>query len=200
MKTIIITAMFALVALTGQAQEIRTNEPTLDDYLHLLNAKGYIAYSFDTKDFKGKLYEPVIMEYTKGEEAKDVKDMLGFSFSFPIGEKLVIGFAPSSNDSTYLYSFQSVGGGGFNATLKLQPVFAPEMPTKQAYRYESRPFELVAPIEMGKFIPLVLFGSYWYEQETGVSRFCGDKLIKPDLSSDIIKSIPHFYVFGIKIN
>ena len=196
MKKAIITTLLALVALAGQAQEIRTNEPTLDDYLQLLNAQGYIAYSFDMKDFKGKQYEPVIMEYAKGQEAKDV---LGFSFSFPLGEKLVIGFAPSSNDSTYVYSFQSVGGGGFNATLKLQPIFAPEMPTKQAYRYESRRFELVAPVEMGKFIPLVLFGSYWYEQETGVSRFCGEKLINPDLSSDIIKSIPHFYVLGIKI-
>ena len=196
MNKTIITVLLALVALTGQAQEIRPNEPTLDDYLQLLNAKGYIVYSFDTKDFKGKQYEPVIMEYAKGQEAKDV---LGFSFSFPIGDKLVIGFAPSSNDSTYVYSYQSVGGGGFNAMLKLQPVYAPEMPTKQAYRYESRPFELVAPIETGKLIPLVLFGSYWYEKETGVSRFCGDKLIKPNLSSDIIKSIPHYYVLGIKI-
>lgn len=196
MKNSIITALLALTALVGQAQEIRTNEPTLDDYLQLLNAKGYIVYSFDMKDFKGKQYEPVIMEYVKGEEAKDY---IGFSFSFPLGEKLVIGFAPSSNDSTYVYSFQSVGGGGFNATLNLQPVFAPEMPTKQAYRYESRPFELISPVETGKLIPLVLFGSYWYEQETGVSRFCGEKIIKPDLSSDIIKSIPHFYVLGIKI-
>ena len=196
MKKLLSTLLFVLVALAGQAQEIRANEPTLDDYLQLLKAKGYIAYSFDMKDFKGKQYEPVIMEYTKGEEAKDV---LGFSFSFPLGERLVIGFAPSSNDSTYVYSYQSVGGGGFNATLKLQPVFAPEMPTKQAYRYESRPFELVAPVETDNVIPLVLFGSYWYEQETGVSRFCGDKQIKPDLSSDIIKDIPHFYVLGIRI-
>ena len=196
MNKAIITALLALVALAGQAQEIRANEPTLGDYMQLLKAKGYIAYSFDMEEFKDKQVEPVIMEYAKGQEAKDV---LGFSFSFPIGEKLVIGFAPSSNDSTYVYSYQSVGGGGFNATLKLQPVFAPEMPTKQAYSYESRPFELVAPIETGKFIPLVLFGSYWYEQETGVSRFCGDKQIKPDLSSDIIKDIPHFYVLGIII-
>ena len=195
MKKTIITMLFALVALVGQAQELRTNEPTLDDYLQLLNAKGYIAYSFDMKDFKDKSVEPVVMEYVKGEEARDV---LGFSFSFPIDEKLVIGFAPSSNDSTYVYSFQSAGGG-FNSTLKLQPVYAPEMPTKQSYRYESRPFELVSPVETGKLIPLVMFGSYWYEPETGVSRFCGEKLIKPDLSSEIVKSIPHFYVLGIKI-
>ena len=196
MKKIIITMLFALVALVGQAQELRTNEPTLDDYLQLLKAQGYIAYSFDMKDFKDKSVEPVIMEYVDGKEPKDV---LGFSFSFPIEEKLVIGLSPSSNDSTYVYSFQSVGGGGINGTLKLQPIYAPEMPTEQSYRYESRPFELVSPVEAGKFIPLVLFGSFWYEPETGVSRFCGEQLIKPDLSSEIIKSIPHFYVLGIKI-
>jgi len=196
MKKAIITTLLAIIALMGQAQEIRTSEPTLDDYLQLLNAKGYIVYSFDMQDFKGKSYEPVIMEYTKGEEAKDV---LGFSFSLPIADRLVIGFAPSSNDSTYVYSYQSVGGGGFNATLKLKAVYAPEMPSKQAYRYESRPFELVLPVKTDELVPLVLFGSYWYESETGVSRFCGDKLIKPDLSSDLIKSIPHFYVLGVKI-
>ena len=196
MKQTFIIALFALIAMTGQAQERRANEPTLADYLQLLNAQGYIAYSFDMKDFKDKSVEPVIMEYVDGKEPKDV---LGFSFSIPIEEKLVIGLSPSSNDSTYVYSFQSVGGGGINGTLKLQPIYAPEMPTEQSYRYESRPFELVSPVEAGKFIPLVLFGSFWYEPETGVSRFCGEKLIKPDLSSEIVKSIPHFYVLGIKI-
>lgn len=196
MKQTFIIALFALIAMTGQAQELRANEPTLADYLQLLNAQGYIAYSFDMKDFKDKSVEPVIMEYVDGKEPKDV---LGFSLSFPIEEKLVIGLSPSSNDSTYVYSFQSVGGGGINGTLKLQPIYAPEMPTEQSYRYESRPFELVSPVEAGKFIPLVLFGSFWYEPETGVSRFCGENLIKPDLTSEIVKSIPHFYVLGIKI-
>ena len=196
MRPTIIIALFALVAMTGKAQELRVSEPTLADYLQLLKAQGYIAYSFDMKDFKDKSVEPVIMEYVDGKEPRDV---LGFSFSFPIEEKLVIGLSPSSNDSTYVYSFQSVGGGGINGTLKLQPIYAPEMPTEQSYRYESRPFELVSPVETGKFIPLVLFGSFWYEPETGVSRFCGEKLIKPDLSSEIVKSIPHFYVLGIKI-
>ena len=196
MRPTIIIALFALVAMTGKAQELRVSEPTLADYLQLLKARGYIAYSFDMKDFKDKSVEPVIMEYVDGKEPRDV---LGFSFSFPIEEKLVIGLSPSSNDSTYVYSFQSVGGGGINGTLKLQPIYAPEMPTEQSYRYESRPFELVSPVEAEKFVPLVLFGSFWYEPETGVSRFCGENLIKPDLSSEIVKSIPHFYVLGIKI-
>ena len=66
-KKSIITALLALVAMAGQAQEIRMNEPTISDYLPLLKAKGYIAYSFDTKDFKDALVEPIVMEYVKGK-------------------------------------------------------------------------------------------------------------------------------------
>ena len=196
MKKTFIIALLALAALAGQAQEIRTIEPTLNDYLPLLKAQGYMVYSFDTKDFNGAQAEPVVMEYVKGEEPKDV---LGFSFSMNFGEKLVIGFAPSGNDSTAIYTFNFSEGRGFNGRLKLRAIYAPEEPTKSRYSYESRPFELVSPFEKEKFIPLVLYGSYWYEPETGVSRFCGESVIKPDLSSDIVKSIPHFYVLGIKI-
>ena len=53
--------------------------------------------------------------------------------------------------------------------------------------------------EKGKIIPLVLYGSYWYEPQAGGCRFCGDNEIKPDLSSDIMKYIPHYFVLGIKI-
>ena len=196
MKKTTIIALLALAALAGQAQEIRTNEPTLNDYLPLLKAQGYMVYSFDTKDFNGAQAEPVVMEYVKGEEPKDV---LGFSFSMNFGEKLVIGFAPSGNDSTAIYTFNFSEGRGFNGRLNLRAIYAPEEPTKSRYCYESRPFELVSPFEKGKFIPLVLYGSYWYELESGVSRFCGESVIKPDLSSDIVKSIPHFYVLGIVI-
>lgn len=195
MKTII-TLLLSCAALIGQAQELKTIEPTLNDYLLLLIAKGYVVYSFDTKDFKDIQAEPIVMEYVKGEEPKDV---LGFSFSMNLGEKLVIGFAPSGNDSTAIYTFNFSEGRGFNGRLNLRAIYAPEAPTQSRYSYESRPFELVPPFEKGKIIPLVLYGSYWYEPETGVSRFCGESIIKPDLSSDIVKSIPHFYVLGIKI-
>ena len=195
MKTII-TILFSCAALVGQAQDLKPIEPSHSDYFPLLKAQGYMVYSFETKDFNGAQAEPVVMEYVKGEEPKDA---LGFNFSMNLGEKLVIGFAPSGNDSTAIYTFNFSEGRGFNARLNLRAIYAPEEPTKSRYSYESRPFELVPPFEKGKFIPLVLYGSYWYEPETGVSRFCGESVIKPDLSSDIVKSIPHFYVLGIKI-
>ena len=68
MKQTIITALLALVALTGRAQQIKVNEPSISDYLPLLEFEGYKAYSFDTKDFKGATAQTVVMEYVKGQE------------------------------------------------------------------------------------------------------------------------------------
>ena len=195
-KQTIITILLALVAMAGQGQEIKMNEPSFSDYLPLLNAKGYMAYSFNTKKFKGAEVEPVVMEYVKGEEPKDV---LGFNVTMSLDKKLIIGFRPSDSDSTANYLFHFSENRGFGGRLNLRPVFAPEKPEDKWYIYESRPFELTAPIEKGSFIPLVLYGSYWYEPANGGCRFCGDSFIKPDLSSDIVKFIPHFFVLGIKI-
>ena len=195
-KQTIIIILLALVAVAGQAQKIKMNEPSFSDYLPLLNAKGYMAYSFNTKKFKGAEVEPVVMEYVKGEEPKDV---LGFNVTMSLDKKLIIGFRPSDSDSTANYLFHFSENRGFGGRLNLRPVFAPEKPEDKWYIYESRPFELTAPIEKGSFIPLVLYGSYWYEPANGGCRFCGDSFIKPDLSSDIVKFIPHFFVLGIKI-
>lgn len=194
-KKIIITALLALVAIAGQGQEIKMNEPSFSDYLPLLNAKGYMAYSFDTQCFSGKMAEPIVKEYVSG---KEVGNLINFDISISLGEKLIVGFSPSENDSTANYIFQFTGGA-FNASLMLRPIFNPSEPAIPIYNYESRPFELISPFKVGQFIPLVLYGSCWYDADSDVTRFCGEKFIKPDLSSDIIKYIPHFYVLGIKI-
>ena len=193
-KQIIITALLALVAMSGLGQEIKMNDSSISDYLPLLKSKGYIAYSFDTKDFKDAMVEPIVMEYVKGKEPRII-----FSVTMSLDEKLIIGFIPSDNDSTATYAFRFSENRGFNSRLPLMPICNPDHPADKWYMYESRPFELVAPFEKGKFIPLVLYGSYWYEPENGGCRFCGDNEIKPDLSSDIVKYIPHYYVLGIKL-
>ena len=41
MNKTIITLLLALVAMAGYSQELKMNEPTIDDYIPLLNAKGY---------------------------------------------------------------------------------------------------------------------------------------------------------------
>ena len=194
LRHLLVAFLFTLVALTGRAQEIKMNEPSISDYLPLLKTNGYIAYSFNTKDFKDALVEPIVMEYVKGKEPRMI-----FSVTMSLDEKLIIGFVPSDNDSTATYDFHFSESRGFNSRLPLMPICNPDKPDDKWYVYESRPFELVEPFEKGKFIPLVLYGSYWYEPENGGCRFCGENEIKPDLSLDIVKYIPHYYVLGIKL-
>ena len=196
MKKIIITAMLALITLTAHAQQIKVNEPSISDYLPLLEAQGFKAYSFDTKKLKGATAQTVVMEYVKGQEPREVS---GFSMSVDLDEKVVIGFVPSDNDSIARYVFKFREDRSFSSRLYLRPICDPQHPEEKWYMYNSRPFELTAPIEKGKFIPLVLYGSYWFDPDCNACRFCGDNFIKPDLTSDIVKYIPHFFVLGIKI-
>ena len=60
-KKTIITIMLALVTMTGQAQEIKMNEATINDYIPMLNQKGYQAYSFDVSAIKGKILHSGMM-------------------------------------------------------------------------------------------------------------------------------------------
>ena len=59
---------------------------------------------------------------------------------------------------------------------------------------------IVDTIEIGGFTPLVLIGSYWYDSEAKLARFCGEEEFDKDLSSDTLKKVPHYYVFGIKVH
>ena len=46
--------LITLVAMAGLAQEIKMNETTINDYISMLNQKGYQAYSF--KESWGRFY------------------------------------------------------------------------------------------------------------------------------------------------
>lgn len=51
---ITILVLTAIISLAGQAQEIKMNETTINDYIPMLNQKGYQAYSFDVSAIKGQ--------------------------------------------------------------------------------------------------------------------------------------------------
>lgn len=101
-KKFIITALLALVALTGWAQEIKMNEASFSDYLPLLNAKGYKAYSFDVGAIKGKNVMFNIREYANGKEVEDSTHEFLFPYTFTAnGEKLVVAERTSSNPTSH---------------------------------------------------------------------------------------------------
>ena len=119
-----------------------------------------------------------------------------------LSKKISVGFSPSA-DSLKMASIlvENIGALG-----KLLPLKAQKVPSGLSaqtafglgskYMYDYRPFK-VGAIQLGEFTPLVLLGSYWYDDEAGFFRFCGEDELEPDLSSKMITSIPHFYVLGI---
>ena len=196
-KKLIITALFALVAMAGQSQEIKMNEPSFKDYLPVLNAQGYISYGFDVSMFEGKQARPVVKEYVNGQEVEDRMSRIPFPVLLPLHDELVVGFLPAKNDSTAECVIYTHGGASINPTLDRKPI---QWNSKPYYCYGTRPFELVPPFKVGDFIPLVLYGSYWYDADFNVTRFCGENFVKSDLTSEhLLKDSPHYYVIGIKV-
>ena len=189
-KKTFITMMLALVAMTGQAQEIKMNETTINDYIPMLNAKGYQAYSFDVSAIKGRNVEIYFKEFLDGKEVKD-SPRLFFPYYFEArGNKLIIGFLPSEKDSLALCCFSWENTLSFTSSLKLRQLYW-ESENKYVYSYRSDPFEPTSPLEKDTFIPLVYYSSFWYDAEDKVTRCCGS-------IADIIKRSPHYYIMGIK--
>ena len=147
MKKTIITILLALVAMAGLAQEIKMNETTINDYIPLLNAKGYQAYSFDVSAIKGRNVEIYCRE-------------------------LIIGFLPSETDSLAQYCFSWENTLSYHSLLKLKQIYW-ESENKYIYSYRSDPFEPTSPLEKETFIPLVYYSSFWYDAEDKVTRCCG---------------------------
>ena len=195
----ILAILLALCPAAVCAQSIRMDKPSVADYLPLLDARGYMAYGFSCKGLRGKEATFELREFIEGKEAADSPRML-IPYRLPIkGKKLVIGFIPSDNDSTARCIISSEGSFTVGSDLPLRQIYW-ESRGEHVYRYLSKPFEL--PRRAGKeasFIPLVLYCSFWYDKKHKVVRCCGEKVIKPDLSSEILTHCPHYYVIGMKI-
>ena len=120
---------------------------------------------------------------------------------YAMGEKIMIGFTPIVNDSIRPILIEVENMGSSSPSLKMFPQYEnnDSINGKKLFQYLTRPFK-TGEITTGKFLPLVLFGSIWYDKDFGIHRFCGEKEIDPDMSSKILKYIPHYYVIGIEVN
>ena len=52
--------------------------------------------------------------------------------------------------------------------------------------------------EKGKFIPLLMYGSAWWDADCECYRFCGDSELSPDMTSELFKDSPHYFIIGVK--
>lgn len=220
-------ALLLLVTFAGtRAADIKPLQSTFDDYLPLLNMDGYHVYSFDIKSLADREYT---LAFTCREYHGDslvnnnilrhtpaIRNMLMLSeFSeedratikpedmydadrgiIACAEKMIIGTL-SKNDSTTTVMISVENRMTFSTPLALKPMHNPET-SRDQYWYETRPFK-VGEIKLDTFMPLMLYGSGWYDPRYKVLRFCGEGKLEPDMSSEMIREIPHSYVVGVTI-
>lgn len=119
---------------------------------------------------------------------------------YALANKLSIGFLPVEIDSLQPVALGVENMGSRHNKLTLKPQYSDNdsVNGKKFFTYETRPFK-VEELEMNEFTPLVLLGSIWYDDNIKCHRFCGEKYISPDMSSSILKYIPHYYVIGVVV-
>lgn len=216
MKRLIFLLCFPLwLCGNASAQQIRSMEPTSEDAIEALKATGYEFFRFDLSALKDKTY--AIQFYLKETDSTGTKEKFRFdlgmtrAFLQEMSEELRSRFTPidsvsglyklvdymslyllPGNDSTKLVYFC-----GKHHACKIPMTLRP-LENRNSYWYVTRPFKL-NEFESGADIPLVLYGSAWYDERLGGYRFCGLDEIDPDMSTEMLQYIPHYYVIGMRL-
>ena len=223
MKKILIITCVMLLPYAAFGQEIKSKNVEFDDLLTLLQASGYELFNFDITDMLKERYDIVIVskEYEKDGEI-DSKNLTStpnkrLLTEYPESqwqkmidegriidpetkavshaEKITFGLFPSGNDSTAHIQINVPNFMSMTDPLKLRGLPMKDS-DKKFFSYNTRPFKIGA-FKEDVFIPLILYGSMWYDERFDVFRFCGEREIDSDMSSEILKEVPHYYVIGV---
>ena len=214
-KQIIITALLALVAMAGQGQEIKRVTTKPENFMEHMNMYGYKVFTYDISSLRDVAsgFTIVIREFNQ-HGMIDEKKLEGFRTRTMISDfdeedqriiyakkngdelskTLSIGFSPVQSDSIELVTLRSDRHDGSPYSLTLKPIpGAPQM----VYRYEKIPYQATA-FELNTFIPLVLYGSFWWDRKTQTRRFCGEMELTEEKArnNNCFKNSPHYYIIG----
>lgn len=198
-KKLIITLLFALIAMAGQAQEISKTEATATDYIKLLNDQGLYVYALDLSKLEKDKYllAPVIQVYTNGKLEEDILSDFGMAYTNS-APKITIGFY-SKCDSLLTFKFQFDEVCGLSFSLPKYPV-KNESDGSESILYKPTPFAIQPNWKEHEVIPVVAYSSYWYDPDDKICRNCDEREFGTDyMNGNTFKHSPHIYVFGIKI-
>lgn len=227
-KSFVPFLLFTLLYTAAFAQKIQTIEPVFTDYLSVLKEAGFEVFSYDISSLRDDTYSIrfITKEYVNGHLVENsAADRTSMKISnrimisdFPeedqktilkeggaddadrgiyrLAEKISVGFVPAA-DSLKRVRLVVENLGSLGGALKLKPINAPGQ--EKRYSYSIRPFQL-DKINIGDFTPLLLVGSFWYDEKNGIVRFCGEREFPSDMSSPTLNHIPHYYVIGIKVD
>lgn len=228
MKHLLCLIFLLFFFLTAQAQEIRPVSSTFQDYLPLFQDAGFRAFSFDISSLQDSTYrfEFIIKEYEHGEiveekalsrnvltsqnrmmlsmfSPEDQKAILesGRAYDaakgiYKVSKRFTIGFHPTTTDSLVKMIIDLNPMMTLSRKLPLKPLDAPGH--EGEYQYDMRSFKVHA-FKPGEFIPLVLIGSFWWDERFKIIRSCGESELPADMRSDMFKRMPHYYVIGVAL-
>ncbi len=201
---------------------------TFDDCLSLLQEAGYNMFVYDISSLKDKAthVEFCVKEYENGnlvdeEHSHQHKAKLIYRISefseddqkvikaaaiaddedndiFRLATRLKIGFTPVDKDMGQRVLFQVAGKelmGGACMLLMLRDNRVDKSHRK--LDYYTRHF-IIDGFEKGEFIPLVLYAAPWWDENYETYRLCGETKIPADMSSQVMKLSPHYFIIGVE--
>ena len=223
-KIFIHTCLLLVISFSAFGQQIKNKNVELDDLITLLGASGYELFNYDISEMLNERYDIFIIkkEYVAGNEIEsseltmaknktlltDIPESARQGFidaglvdpvtqAISEAEKISFGFYPSGNDSTKLLSIDIPKVMRINKVqFKFRGITEKET-NRIVYFYHTRPFK-IKEFKENEFIPLILLGSGWLDERFNIFRFCGEREIEPDMSSEILKDVPHHYIIGLQ--
>ena len=221
-KKTIITALLALVALTGQSQEIKRVTETAEDFMEHMSLYGYKVFTYDISTLRDsvssativireynqqgmigekKLYgfrtRNMIADFNEADQQEIYANNEGDDMErgiYRLSKTLSIGFSPVTSDSIETITLRTARNNEGRWDLKLKPI--PGAP-QTVYRYEKVPYQ-PGSFQRDTFIPLVLYGSFWWDEDAKTWRFCGTEELTDEKAktSNFFKDLPHYYIIG----
>ena len=227
MRRFLLIGWFVLSASAALGQQVRSGEAGFEEFRMLLGRAGYEAWVFDLREFLPDRYEIAVRvkEYVAGrDQGRDAVFHLGVnkmqlsdlpeesragirpeqlvdSVAGTVcqAEQLTVGLYPSGTDSLAAVVFDLPTMGAGRHLLRLRGLTIPGLEGRTFYYYRMRPFRLEEKSAAGRFVPLLFYGSAWYDERSGLMRFCGERILEPDLSSELVGNVPHFFVIGLEL-
>lgn len=197
-KKAIITILLALMAilpisivLKGQGKSIKGVETKPKDAPEYKHAKDNAVQTYDISSLQDSASRIIIVirEYDRQGMVGEMK-----GHGLRMAKSLSIGFSPTHSDSVVTVSVRSERRSGLARDLILKPV--PDAP-KTLYLYEKVPIR-VAALRLNTFVPLALYGSFWWDSKNRKHRFCGEQQLTEEniRESDYFRHSPHYYIIG----
>ncbi len=198
MKKIIFTALLALVAILlvgiivkGQAKNVRRVEAKPKGTMEQKKAQDDAVLTYDISSLQDSASRIIIVirEYDQQGMVGEMKGQ-----GLRMAKTISIRFSPLQSDSMVTVYVRTESRNGLARDLALKPI--PDAPAP-LFRYEKVPFK-VSAISLDTFIPLALYGSFWWDSKRGTRRFCEEKELteKNIVTSNYFKHSPHYYVIG----